>query len=216
MGGGKGAVVGGVIGGVIGLIAGPPGVVVGAAAGAAVGGLTAKFVDAGLPDERLREIGEGLQPNTSAIVAIVDQVWVAEAERQMQEAGAKTVTAALSADIAKQLAEGKEVAYSAVQTDDAIGIKRVAGAGGDGEISDVVATKDGVYVDNIVKKGDDVKVTAGIATAEGAVVMEGEGKLSEVQAETPAQVPAETKPAEQAKPADTPPPDATPPAAATT
>lgn len=212
MGGGKGAVVGGVIGGVIGIIAGPPGIAAGAAAGAVVGGLAAKLVDAGFPDQRLREIGEGLKPNTSAIVAVVDEVWVIEAERQMREAGAKTVTAALSADIAKQLEEGKDVAYSATATGDAVGVTRVAAGGDEAQVSDVVVTKDAMYMDDVKKKGDDVTAAAAVVTADGAVVVEGKGKVT-------SQVPATTEPAKtdapaaEAKPADAP---ATPPAAAAT
>lgn len=208
MGGGKGAVIGGVIGGVIGIIAGPPGVALGAAAGAAVGGLAAKMVDAGFPDERLREIGEGLKPNSSAIVAVVAEVWVLEAERQMREAGAKTITAALSADIAKQLGEGKEVAYEAVAAGDAVGVTRVAAGGDTAEISNVTATPDAVVMSDVTKKGDDVTVAAAAITREGAVLVEGSGKMQ--AAETPAveakasegsaASTAEAKPAEPAAP----------------
>src|SRR4051812_14874960 len=59
MGGGKGAVVGGVTGAVLGILAGPVGWTVGI--GALVGGLAAKLRDAGFPDARLREIGQGLR-----------------------------------------------------------------------------------------------------------------------------------------------------------
>lgn len=183
MGGGKGAVIGGVVGGVIGILAGPGGVVVGAGVGAVIGGFAAKLHDAGFPDERLREIGGALKPNTSAIVAVVDDTWVAEAERQMQEQGAKSVTAALSADIAKQLSEGKEVAYSAVATDEGVGMTRVAGGKDEAEVSDVVATQDAVYMDDVTKKGDDVTAAAGVVTKDGAVVVEGSGKVTP---ETPA------------------------------
>lgn len=195
MGGGKGAVVGGIIGGVIGILAGPAGIAAGAAAGAVVGGLVAKLHDAGFPDERLREIGAGLKPNTSAIVALVDHVWVAEAERQMQEAGAETMTAALSADIAKQLAEGKEVAYSAVATDEAMGMTRVTGDKDEAEVSAVVATQDAVYMEDVAKKGDDVTVATGVVTEEGAVVVEGTGKVTEGDGKAEAEPPKAEAPA---------------------
>jgi uncharacterized membrane protein len=178
MGGGKGAAIGGVIGGVIGIIAGPAGVVVGAAAGAAIGGLAAKLTDAGFPDERLRQVGAGLKPNTSAIVAVIDHVWVAEAERQLQQAGADTVTAAISADIAKQLAAGKDVAYSAVGTAEAVGITRMAAGGDEAEVSDIVATKDAIYMDDVTKVKDDVTATAAVITADGAAAIQATGKLT--------------------------------------
>src|SRR5215203_1255170 len=62
-----GAVIGGVTGGVIGLLAGPVGLAVGL--GAVIGGLAAKMRDSGFNDERLKRLGEGLTPGSSAIVA---------------------------------------------------------------------------------------------------------------------------------------------------
>jgi uncharacterized membrane protein len=70
MGGGKGAAVGGVTGAVVGLLAGPVGW--GLGLGALVGGLAAKLRDTGFPDERLRKLGQGLRPGTSALVAVVE------------------------------------------------------------------------------------------------------------------------------------------------
>ena len=39
--------------------------------GAAIGGLAAKLHDSGFNDERLRRLGQSLQPNTSAILAVI-------------------------------------------------------------------------------------------------------------------------------------------------
>jgi uncharacterized membrane protein len=123
-GGGRGAAAGGAIGAIIGLIGGPAGVVVGGAAGALVGGVTAKVIDSGIPDDRLKQIGEGLKPGTSAIVAIIEHRWVEEVQNQLAETGADVLTEALRDDIAQQLAAGKDVAFSAVATDEGV----VAGA----------------------------------------------------------------------------------------
>jgi uncharacterized membrane protein len=120
LGGGKGATIGGVLGGVIGLIGGPAGVVLGGAAGAAVGGLAAKLFDAGISDDRLEEIGKGLKPGTSAIIAIIEHKWVAEIEEQLALAGADVLTEALRDDIAEQLAKGKDVMYSALGTQEGV------------------------------------------------------------------------------------------------
>ncbi|MGD2048469.1 MAG: DUF1269 domain-containing protein [Chloroflexota bacterium] len=110
-GGGKGAAAGGAIGAVIGLIGGPAGVVVGAAAGALVGGVTAKVIDSGISDDRLEQIGEGLKPGTSAIVAIIEMRWVEEVENRLAEVGADVLTEAIRNDIAQQLeAEEADVA----------------------------------------------------------------------------------------------------------
>lgn len=100
--GGKGAAVGGIIGGVVGLIF-PPSILASAAVGAAVGGLSAKLRDAGFPDERLRRVGEGLKPNTSALIAVVEHVWVLQVEQRLREFGADVITEAVRADIAAQL-----------------------------------------------------------------------------------------------------------------
>src|SRR6185312_6010469 len=100
--GGKGAVVGGVIGGVVGLIF-PPSILASAAVGAAVGGFSAKLHDAGFPDDRLREVGKGLKPNTSALIAVIEDVWVREVEAELKQYGADVVTEAVRADIAAQL-----------------------------------------------------------------------------------------------------------------
>ena len=108
---GRGAAIGGVIGGVLGLIGGPAGVAILGAAGAAVGGLAAHG-DAGFKDERLEKLGEGLEPGTSAIVAVVAHVWVAEIEKQLADSAADVTTHDLQEDMVDQMREGKGVAYT--------------------------------------------------------------------------------------------------------
>ncbi|HUS94053.1 MAG TPA: DUF1269 domain-containing protein [Patescibacteria group bacterium] len=119
-GGGRGAAAGGAIGAIIGLIAGPPGVVVGAATGALVGGVTARVIDSGIPDDRLKQIGEGLQPGTSAIVAIIEHGWVEGVEKQLAEAGADVLTEQLRVDIADQLQAGQEESSTALTTEEGV------------------------------------------------------------------------------------------------
>ena len=80
MGGRKGATMGGVAGAAIGLIAGPA-LIVPAAVGALVGGLASKWRDSGFSDERLKKLGEGLKPGSSAIVAVVEHRWVADVQK---------------------------------------------------------------------------------------------------------------------------------------
>jgi uncharacterized membrane protein len=155
MGGGKGAAVGGILGGVIGLIGGPAGVVLGGAAGAAVGGFTAKLFDAGIPDERLEEIGSALKPGTSTIIAIIEHKWVADVEKELAEAGADVLTEALRDDIAEQLAEGKEVMYSAISTDEGLAASRVAADDEVVEVSGMVVTDEGIVTGAMVAEIDD-------------------------------------------------------------
>ncbi|HEX8034309.1 MAG TPA: DUF1269 domain-containing protein [Ktedonobacterales bacterium] len=106
MSGGRGAVIGGIVGAAIGLVA-PPAVLVTAGVGAAIGGLAARLRDSGFPDDRLRELGEALQPGTSALVAVIEHTWVAEVERELAELGARMVTEEIKAEIASQLEDAK-------------------------------------------------------------------------------------------------------------
>src|SRR6185295_15534661 len=67
---GRGAIIGGVAGAAVGVMAGPIGWAT--LGGAAVGGLAAKLRDGGFKDDRLRTIGEGLQPGSSALIVVVE------------------------------------------------------------------------------------------------------------------------------------------------
>jgi len=124
MGGGKGALIGGGVGALAGLLFGPVGLAM--AGGAAIGGLAAKMRDSGFNDDRLRKLGESLQPGTSCILAVIEHVWVAELEAQLQQAGADIVTEQLGADIANELKSGHQVAYTVLATDDAVLVARAA------------------------------------------------------------------------------------------
>lgn len=177
-GGGRGAVVGTVVGGVIGAIAGPLGaVVVGGATGALVGGVTAKFYDSGIPDERLKKIGEALTPGSSAIVAIIEHKWVKELEKDLREAGADVLTEALSADIAKQLGEGKEMAFTAITSEEGTAVAYVAGNEKEMQAESMIMTEEGVAIEaiaadesgvavfDLVTDGEMVAMGAGVITA---------------------------------------------------
>jgi uncharacterized membrane protein len=98
---GRGAVLGGVAGAVVGVMAGPIGWAT--LGGAAVGGLAAKLRDGGFPDSRLRQIGDGLKPGSSAIVAVVEHEWVREVEHRMEERAADLITESIESDVAQQL-----------------------------------------------------------------------------------------------------------------
>jgi uncharacterized membrane protein len=141
---GGGAASGAAIGAVIGLFGGPIGALVGGAAGAAIGGLAAKLIDSGIPDDRLKQIGEALKPGTSAIVAMIEHSWVEEAQVELQRAGGDTLAAAVTEDIKNQLAAGKEVTYSAV-----------AAAGGSVATRTVAGTE-GVSVQGIATDGENI------------------------------------------------------------
>ncbi len=188
--GGKGATLGGVTGAVIGLLAGPA-LVVPAAVGALVGGLAAKLRDTGFSDERLKMIGDGLAPGSSAIVAVVEHKWVDEIQNEMAERGADLFAAALSADIHNQLEAGKEVAYTALSSSEGFAAGRIAV--GEDEIeggyiledaaevtsSRFIATKDGFAVLSMAANEDEISV-AGVA---GSFEDQGSSEDAEVESE---------------------------------
>ena len=99
----RGVVLGGVLGGVVGVLAGPVGWV--ALGGAAIGGLVAKLKDGGFDNSRLEKWGDQLKPGTSALVAVVDQIWVREVEAALKEDARDVMTLEIGKDIATQLAD---------------------------------------------------------------------------------------------------------------
>lgn len=180
---GKGAGIGAVIGGVVGLLAGPVGVVVGAGAGAAIGGL-ASHGDAGFKDERLEKIGEGLEPGTSAIVAVVEHRWVAAVQAALEEEASDVMAEQLSADIHAQLAAGKEVAYSAIAAEGMASVTRTAGNEEEMEQESVTITDEGIVTQSVVANAegvvaeammisdDAVEIVDAVVTEEGAVIVD--------------------------------------------
>lgn len=76
---GKGAKRGALIGAALGVIF-PPSLLAGAALGAAAGAVTGKVTDQGFENDLLEELGEGLEPGKSAILAVVEHTWL---ERMM-------------------------------------------------------------------------------------------------------------------------------------
>jgi uncharacterized membrane protein len=166
MGGGKGAVLGGVGGAAIGLIAGPA-LVVPVAVGALLGGLAAKLRDSGFSNQRLEALGIGLQPGTSAIVAVVEHTWVAQIEEALAEAEADVITAEIQADIAQQLEAGHEVAYSAIASEEGLALGRVAGGEDEVEGGALVIDDTGLYGGRFIATED------GFAVEEMAVTDEG-------------------------------------------
>ena len=178
MGGGKGSVIGGVAGAAIGLIAGPA-LVVPAAVGALVGGLSAKLRDSGFSNQRLQTLGEGLQPGTSAIVAVVEHTWVAQVEAAMAEAGADAIPASLQADIAAQLEAGHDVAYNALVSQEGLAVSRVAGGEDSVEGSNVVITDEAIEGSRFVATKDGFAVEQLTVTEAGAAYGAAVGMVAE-------------------------------------
>jgi uncharacterized membrane protein len=99
----QGAIFGAIVGGVLGLLGGPAGVIVGAAAGAATGGVAANQIDMGFSDEALQEIQQGLEPGSSAIIALVEHEWIQRILDEFDKYEAQLFHQALKDEIATQL-----------------------------------------------------------------------------------------------------------------
>jgi uncharacterized membrane protein len=84
----KGAKVGAAVGAAIGLIGGPLGIVAAGAVGAAVGGLAGKFIDSGIDNKKLEELGKALSVGSSAVVIVTTPQFAPLAEQILQSAGA--------------------------------------------------------------------------------------------------------------------------------
>jgi uncharacterized membrane protein len=83
--------VGAVLGGIIGLVGGPIGVAAGATAGGAVGYLTGDAV--GIPRDKVESMKQSLTPDSSAVVVVLDDRWVKDVERDLNQANARAVIA---------------------------------------------------------------------------------------------------------------------------
>jgi len=169
LGGKQGAALGGVAGAAIGLIAGPV-LLVPAAVGALVGGLTAKLRDSGFSDARLKALGEGLKPGSSAIVAVVEHTWEEQVKKALAQAQADVLTESISADISTQLDAGHEVAYTAISSEHGFSAARVAGGEDMVEGGQITVDESGMYGGRFVATKDGFAVVAMQATDEGVTV----------------------------------------------
>jgi uncharacterized membrane protein len=148
----KGMITGGVVGGVLGLLAGPVGLL--AVGGGAIGALAGKVSGSALKAE-MKDIGEALTPNSSAIVAIIEHTWVAQMEAMLAAEGARVVMDSLKADIAEQLNAGGNVLYTAASGPNAAGVARVAESPEGAQVSGMLVDEDGVFI-------GDAQITAGV------------------------------------------------------
>ncbi len=69
----RGAMSGALWGLLVGSLFGPAGFLIGAGAGAASGGLAGKLIDVGLDDDWVKEVGEWIDPGTSALLLLVSE-----------------------------------------------------------------------------------------------------------------------------------------------
>jgi uncharacterized membrane protein len=163
---GKGALAGGAVGVVLGLLAGPVGWAV--LGSAVVGGVAAKMHHTyGFDEARLKKLGESLQPGSSAIVAVVEHLWVAQVEEAMKQQSTDIFVESISKDIAEQLAAGKDVGYSAVSTGDTLSAQRMAANETEAQYSSATYTPQGTYVEAADVAKDHVTYGAAVADDQG-------------------------------------------------
>jgi uncharacterized membrane protein len=115
--GGKGATIGAVVGGAIGLLGGPIGVLWLAAAGGALGGVAGHFAGRSIPADDLKKIGEQLQPNSSAFLALVEDTDAEAVLNSMSDVQANVVTVTLGDELSGTVAQAvtADVTVSAPQ-----------------------------------------------------------------------------------------------------
>lgn len=161
----KGLITGGVVGGVLGLLAGPVGLL--AIGGGAIGALAGKVSGSALKAE-MKDIGEALTPNSSAIVAIIEHTWVTQMEEMLAAEGARVVMDSLKADIAEQLNAGGNVLYTAASGPNAAGVARVAESAEGVQVSGLIADADGVFIGDaqIAAEAEDEVVEGEASSAE--------------------------------------------------
>lgn len=177
---GKGALAGGVVGVVAGLLAGPVGW--GLLGGALIGGVAAKMADGGFDNKRLEQLGAKLTPGSSAIVAVIDHIWVAQVEAIMRKEAMDATTQALGDDIATQLEQGRDVVYSALSTGEGVSIDRAAVGADSAQVGNITMTSEGMVASGVNIDKDNV--TAGViaATQDGVAGVVAEGKIQAADA----------------------------------
>jgi uncharacterized membrane protein len=164
----KGAGVGVVVGAALGILTGGATLAL-AGVGAVAGGLAAKLRDSGFKDDRLKKLGEGLKPGSSAIVALTgDKSLAAAAQSEFRKAGAADVLVEeISADVANQLEAGREVAYGATAGEKGAAMGRVVTGEDLTSIEGIAATDDAVVGGRVVATPQGVAAERFAATEQG-------------------------------------------------
>jgi uncharacterized membrane protein len=99
----QGRIWGAITGGLVGLLAGPAGVVVGALAGLGLGGLAGSKIDTGFNNEFLENLAQYLQPNTSALILLMEHHWAESAAESMGDLGGMVLQQTLTDTLVKDL-----------------------------------------------------------------------------------------------------------------
>ena len=101
----KGSAVGMVVGGALGLLGGPSGVLLLAVAGAAIGGMAGRLGGRPIPTEDLGQLEAQLQPNTSALLILVENTQVEPLIAALAAYGDQAVTLSISEELSGEIFE---------------------------------------------------------------------------------------------------------------
>jgi uncharacterized membrane protein len=102
-----GALIGAGEGLLLGIPEGPVGMALGAAIGAITGGLAAYRMDLGFPNPFLKTLEDGLPPDSSVLLAFVEQEWEDRVARTVENFDGHVIRQPLQAEITEQLMQAK-------------------------------------------------------------------------------------------------------------
>lgn len=119
--GGWGTGVGAVTAGALSLIGGPAGLLIWAVAGGTIGGLLGKHMGRAIPAADLKQLAAQMQPNTSAILAMVEDVATEQVIGDLQGYNAQVVTLTMGSEVSGEVAQAvaAEVEAPAADASDA-------------------------------------------------------------------------------------------------
>jgi uncharacterized membrane protein len=102
--GGLGTAIGAGSGALLGLIGGPAGLLAWTVAGGVIGGVAGKYLGRPISKGDLKEIGEALSPNTSALLMLLEDVESEGVIKSMQGYSANVVTLTVGDELSGQIA----------------------------------------------------------------------------------------------------------------
>jgi uncharacterized membrane protein len=102
--GGLGTGLGAVTGGVLGLIGGPAGLLIWTVAGGVIGGIAGTHVGRAIPEDKLKELGEQMQPDTSAVLALLEDTHSERLIGDLQGYNATVVTLTVGDELSGEIA----------------------------------------------------------------------------------------------------------------
>jgi hypothetical protein len=112
---------------------------------------------------------------------VVEHRWVGELENLMAEAGADVITEALKEEIAAQLGEGKEIAFSAVSAEGVLDINKMVAGEDFIESEGVTISEAGITAQNVTLTEEGIRGGAVTVTEEGATAASFEGAFESDQ-----------------------------------